>query len=100
MSPVAPLSRLNTDPVRGGPVTGSFPIEDLYQSHAPRLLSYARKYVNDHHLAEDVMQETLIRAWRHSEHLTPERGSIAAWLTRVAHNVAIDKVRVSGRAAT
>lgn len=43
--------------------------------------------------AEDVVQETFIRAWRHWEHLTPEHGSVRGWLIRVAHNLVMDGYR-------
>jgi RNA polymerase sigma-70 factor (ECF subfamily) len=35
----------------------------------------------------------LLRAWRHPEALTPERGSPRAWLRTVARNIAFDEYR-------
>jgi RNA polymerase sigma-70 factor (ECF subfamily) len=66
----------------------------LYEEHAPALLAYAtRLTAGDRQRAEDVVQETLLRAWRHPEALTGERGSPGAWLRTVARNVAFDEYR-------
>ena len=43
--------------------------------------------------AEDVVQETFVRAWRRWEHMTPEHGSVRGWLMRVAHNLVMDGYR-------
>ena len=66
----------------------------LYDEHASALLSYALRLTNgDRGRAEDIVQETLLRAWRHLDALTPERGSTRAWLVTVARNVAVDAHR-------
>ena len=43
--------------------------------------------------AEDVAQETFVRAWR-SPGLDPRRGPVATWLLTIARNLAIDVVRM------
>jgi RNA polymerase sigma factor (sigma-70 family) len=43
--------------------------------------------------AEDVAQQAFEQAWRHSRMYDSRRGSVRAWLTRIAHNLAIDVVR-------
>ncbi|GAA2346317.1 sigma-70 family RNA polymerase sigma factor [Saccharopolyspora halophila] len=68
-------------------------LRTLYDEHYSRLLSYVNQILSDPHHAEDVVQETMLRAWQHADSLTPERGSIWGWLTRVAHNIAIDRIR-------
>jgi len=47
----------------------------------------------DRQRAEDLVQETLLRAWRHPEALDPDRGSVRAWLFTTARNLAIDSWR-------
>lgn len=47
----------------------------------------------DQQRAEDLVQETLLRAWRHPEALDPDRGSIRGWLFTTARNLAIDAWR-------
>ncbi len=68
-------------------------IDDLYARHGHTLLAYATRLMCDPHHAEDVVQETMLRAWNHADRLTAEHGSVIGWLTRVAHNIAIDKLR-------
>jgi RNA polymerase sigma-70 factor (ECF subfamily) len=65
----------------------------LYAEHSVGLRSYVRRMLHDQRLAEDVVQETMLRAWRNFGTLSPERGSIGGWLMRVAHNIAIDGIR-------
>ena len=66
----------------------------LYDQYASQLLGYAlRQLHGDRQAAEDIVQETLLRAWTHPEALDPERGSARAWLFAVARNLVIDSVR-------
>lgn len=75
------------------PGDGEALVRTLYLEHGRYLVAYAARLVGDRQLAEDVVQETLLRAWRHADTLTPERGSVRAWLATVTRNIAIDKVR-------
>ena len=69
-------------------------IDGVVAAHGPALLAYATRLTGgDRHSAEDVVQETWLRAWRHVDRLTEDRGSVRGWLMRVAHNVAIDQHR-------
>ena len=45
-------------------------------------------------MAEDVVQETLLRAWTHPAALNGERGSARGWLFTVTHNLVMDQFRV------
>lgn len=66
----------------------------LFEQHAAPLLSYALRLTGgDRGRAEDVVQETLLRAWRHPQALDPERGPVRSWLFTVARNVAVDAHR-------
>jgi RNA polymerase sigma-70 factor (ECF subfamily) len=66
----------------------------VYDAHAGPLLGYALRLTGgDRFRAEDVVQETLLRAWRHPESLARARGSIRPWLCTVARNLVIDGVR-------
>ncbi len=69
-------------------------LRSLFDQHAPALLSYSLRLVDgDRGRAEDVVQETLLRAWRHPEALAPERGSPRPWLFAVARRIAVDAHR-------
>jgi RNA polymerase sigma-70 factor (ECF subfamily) len=66
----------------------------LYDEHAGAVLSYAlRLSSGDRQRAEDITQETFLRAWRHPEALAEERGSVRPWLFTVARNLAVDAHR-------
>ncbi|MEU6355912.1 sigma-70 family RNA polymerase sigma factor [Streptomyces sp. NPDC047072] len=68
-------------------------IRALYEEHGGALLAYARRLTNDHAAAEDVVQETLIRAWKHPEALVNGKGSVRGWLLTVARNIITDRYR-------
>src|ERR1700758_5416067 len=67
----------------------------LYDEHAAALWRYAMRLTGDQARAEDVVQETLLRAWQHPE-VTDDNGrSVRAWLFTVARNMIIDERRSS-----
>lgn len=79
------------------PEPGAALLRTLYAEHGQALLSYARRFTGgDHALAEDVVQETLLRAWRHPDALSPERGPVRPWLFTVAHRILVDAHRARG----
>jgi RNA polymerase sigma-70 factor, ECF subfamily len=69
-------------------------LRQLYDEYAGPLLSYVLWLLRgDRPAAEDVVQETLFRAWTHPEAMDPSRGSPRNWLLTVARNLVIDAVR-------
>jgi RNA polymerase sigma-70 factor (ECF subfamily) len=68
---------------------------DIVRTHRTALLAYTLRVVGgDAGRAEDVVQETFVRAWRQIDRLTPEHGSVNGWLRRVAYNIAVDGHRM------
>lgn len=65
----------------------------LYDEHAGALWRYAMRLTGDAARAEDVVQETLLRAWRHPEVTYDAERSARAWLFTVARNLIIDDRR-------
>ncbi|SEG79264.1 RNA polymerase sigma-70 factor, ECF subfamily [Thermomonospora echinospora] len=64
----------------------------LYAEHGGPLLGYALRLTGgDRQQAEDVVQETLVRAWRHPEALTGR--PVRPWLFTVARNLVVDAHR-------
>ncbi|MEU2339834.1 sigma factor [Streptomyces sp. NPDC013172] len=62
-------------------------IRMLYLEHGNALLTYATRLTGDRAAAEDVVQETMIRAWRHPEILTNPQGSLRGRLLTLARDV-------------
>jgi RNA polymerase sigma-70 factor (ECF subfamily) len=65
----------------------------LYDEHAPALWRYALRLTGNRTRAEDVVQETLLRAWQHPEVVGDTERSARAWLFTVARNMIIDESR-------
>jgi RNA polymerase sigma-70 factor (ECF subfamily) len=68
-------------------------IRFLYAEHAPSVLRYATRLTGDRGAAEDVVQETLLRAWKHADRLVESQGSVRGWLLTVARNLVNDRAR-------
>ncbi|MFC4783849.1 sigma-70 family RNA polymerase sigma factor [Nocardioides sp. MAHUQ-72] len=69
-------------------------MQQLHDEHAAALWSYCVRLTGqDRARAEDVVQETLLRAWRHFPNLDESHGSVRAWLFTVARNIVIDEWR-------
>jgi len=65
----------------------------------PRLQRYARRRLDDAHEAEELVQEALLRAYRHTDQLQTE-DELAAWCTVVTGRLVIDRLRVRGRSTS
>ena len=69
-------------------------MQQLHDEHAAALWRFALRLVdNDRARAEDVVQETLLRAWRHRAILESSPPALRAWLYTVARNIVIDEWR-------
>jgi RNA polymerase sigma-70 factor, ECF subfamily len=65
-------------------------LRDLYRDHATALLRYARWFCDDPAAAEDAVQETFLRAWRHLPRLLADGRPLRPWLRKVLRHVLID----------
>ena len=69
---------------------------DLVSPHAPRLQRLARRLTRSHEDAEDVCQESLLKAFTKLDQFDDskmERAAFCAWLMRITANCAIDFLR-------
>jgi RNA polymerase sigma-70 factor (ECF subfamily) len=74
------------------PVSDEALVRALYDEHAAPLLRYALRLTDgDRQRAEDIVQETLLRAWQHPDAIA-ERPA-RPWLFAVARNLAVDAHR-------
>lgn len=68
----------------------------LHDEHAAALWAYAVGLTGgDRARAQDVVQETLVRAWRTPDVLAQSHGSVRGWLYTVARRIVIDEWRAS-----
>jgi RNA polymerase sigma-70 factor (ECF subfamily) len=69
-------------------------MQQLHDEHAAALWAFCLRLTGaDRARAEDVVQETLLRAWRNSGVLDESQRSVRAWLFTVARNIVIDEWR-------
>lgn len=59
-----------------------------------RVFGLALVIVGDRDTAQEVAQETFVRAWRHAAAYDPRRGRVASWLLTIARNAASDARRL------
>lgn len=67
-------------------------ITEWYQQHGDSIFRYVLLMVRDHQQAEDLTQETFIKAFRSYESFE-RKANPKTWLFRIAHNVTIDFIR-------
>ncbi len=66
----------------------------LYREYGTGLLAQLASGIGgDHHAAEDIFQETMLRAWQHASEIDSHRGSVRGWLRRVGQNLVINAYR-------
>src|SRR5512142_148132 len=70
----------------------------FFEAHYDRILRYVQSMVRDSAEAEDLTQETFLRAYKERESLR-ESGALVAWLYRIATHAALDKLRQRARRA-
>jgi len=69
--------------------------EALLQEEIPRLRRYARALMRDRTAADDLVQDTLERAWRHRHGWQSSR-PLRPWLFSLMHNLRVDQLRSQG----
>lgn len=67
-------------------------VRELYAAYGQRLYAYALRIAKDPAVAEDVMQESLIVAWRTASKFRGE-GRLIAWLLGIVHHSAMKTLR-------
>lgn len=70
---------------------------ELYDRHADSLFRAALLRLGDRGLAEEVLQDTYLALWNRAELFDRGQGSVIGWLSTIARNRAIDRLRSLGR---
>jgi RNA polymerase sigma factor (sigma-70 family) len=68
-------------------------LEELYDRYKTMAYSIAYRITNDVTLAEDVVQDAFLGAWRNAARYIEGRGSVKTWLLSIVHHRAIDAIR-------
>lgn len=68
-------------------------LDELYERYKTMAYSIAYRITNDATLAEDVVQDAFLGAWRNASRYLEGRGSVKTWLLSIVHHRAIDAVR-------
>ena len=66
----------------------------IYRDHGTALQRFVLSACRDPQLADDIVQETVLRVWQQAPHIT---GSLRSYLFRTARNIMIDNYRKAQR---
>ena len=69
----------------------------LRKAYGPLFRYVLRPLIKDTGAAEDCLQEIEIAVWTHIEQFDPSRGSLKAWLSTIARNIAVDHAKKLSR---
>ncbi|WP_235501771.1 RNA polymerase sigma factor [Aeromicrobium sp. Root472D3] len=83
----------------GGRLTPDALAREGYALHGAELYRYALGRLLDDAAAQDVVQETIVRAWRAGDRYDPQTSSLRTWLFAIARNVVADHLSARRRAA-
>ncbi len=72
-------------------------LAELYDRFGRVAYGLALRIVRDEKLAEDVVQEGFLAAWRNADRFMPERAKASTWLLTLVHRRAVDLVRRENR---
>jgi len=67
--------------------------DELYQKYKKRILNYIYRMVGNQMIAEELTQDTFVRAYMHLRDYR-ERHTFSAWLYKIAHNLVMNELRV------
>ncbi|HQV01653.1 MAG: sigma-70 family RNA polymerase sigma factor [Bacteroidia bacterium] len=69
----------------------------LYDNYSGSLYGIVMRIVNDEDLAQDVLQEAMIKVWKNIASYDDTKGTLFTWLLNVTRNLAIDKMRYNSK---
>lgn len=70
-------------------------ISILYDQYAATLHGIVLRIVHSKEIAEDVVQEAFVKAWRNGATYDRKKGTLFTWLLNITRNTAIDKTRTA-----
>jgi RNA polymerase sigma-70 factor (ECF subfamily) len=70
-------------------------LADLYDLYGRLIHMLIARIVHNSAIADDLVQESFLRAWNRAEQLNADRGSVRPWLVSVARHCALDYLKSS-----
>jgi RNA polymerase sigma-70 factor (ECF subfamily) len=71
-------------------------VRTAYDAHGAEIYRFVLRGLGDPMAAQDVVQETFLRAWRAADRFDPGLASLRVWLFAIARNAMIDHARAAG----
>lgn len=68
-------------------------IQLVFKHYGPVLLNVILRVVGAREMAEDVLQQVLLKVWKNSDTFNQEKGSLFTWLVAISRNAALDKLK-------
>lgn len=71
-------------------------LRQLYEATSAKLFGVCLRILSDRDESEDVLQEVYLTVWRRADRFEPGRASVMTWISTIARNRAIDRLRARG----
>ena len=71
-------------------------LRQLYQATSSKLFGVRLRILSDKDESEDVLQEVYVTIWRRADRFDKDRASVMTWISTIARNRAIDRLRARG----
>jgi RNA polymerase sigma-70 factor (ECF subfamily) len=71
-------------------------LRQLYESTSAKLFAVCLRILSDREESEDVLQEVYVTIWRRADRFDASRASVMTWVSTIARNRAIDRLRARG----
>ena len=69
-------------------------LAQLYDEYASPLLGIIIRIVKNKELAEEILQQTMLKVWNKISLYDPDKSNLFTWIAKIARNTAIDKSRL------
>lgn len=71
-------------------------LRQLYQASSAKLFGVVLRILSDREESEDVLQEVYVTVWRRADRYDAAKAGVMTWLSTIARNRAIDRLRARG----
>lgn len=71
-------------------------LRQLYEATSAKLFGVCLRILSDREESEDVLQEVYVTIWRRADRFDASRAGVMTWLSTIARNRAIDRLRARG----